>query len=128
MRLVEKIYSNVKEINLDTPIWRYIMIFNKQCGKCGYKYEYEGCANLIAFCPECNKYDFLECEFGYGPVVPCRIYHGSKVVGMVTYNEGHEKRYRIDSDIYNLHKVLENSYLEALHEAKDIFSEIINER
>ena len=73
-------------------------------------------------------YDFLECEFGYGPVVPCRIYHGSKVVGMVTYNEGHEKRYRIDSDIYILHKVLENSYLEALYEAKDIFFEIINER
>ena len=47
---------------------------------------------------------------------------------MVTYNEGHEKRYRIDSDIYNLHKVLENSYLEALYEAKDIFFEIINER
>ena len=73
-------------------------------------------------------YDFLECEFGYGPVVPCRICHGSKVVGMVTYNEGHEKRNRIDSDIYNLHKVLENSYLEALYEAKDIFFEIINER
>lgn len=101
------------------------MVFKKQCGKCTFEYEYEGFANLITFCPNCNNYDFLECEYGYGPVVPCRIYHGNKVVGMVTYNEDSEKRYRIDSDIFNLHKVLEHSYLEALYETRDIFSKLI---
>lgn len=101
------------------------MVFKKKCGKCTFEYEYEGFANLITFCPNCNNYDFLECEYGYGPVVPCRIYHGSKVVGMVTYNEDAEKRYRIDSDKFNLHKVLEHSYLEALYEARDMFAELI---
>ena len=105
-----------------------VYIFSRKCCICGFEYKYEGCSNLISFCPNCNKYDFLECEYGYGPVVPCRIYHGSKVVGMVTYNDDYGTSYRIDSDIFNLHKVLENSYLKALYEAKDIFSEILNDR
>ncbi|MBQ4536898.1 MAG: hypothetical protein II994_04700 [Lachnospiraceae bacterium] len=103
------------------------MSFKKKCGKCTFEYEYEGFANLMTFCPKCNNYDFLECEYGYGPVVPCRICHGSKVIGMVTYSGDSERRYRIDSDIFNLHKVLEHSYLEALYEARDVFSELIKD-
>lgn len=102
------------------------MIFKRRCCKCSFEYEYEGFANLISFCPNCNSYDFMECEYGYGPVVPCRIYHGSKVVGMVTYNEDSENRYRIDSDILGIHKPLCSSYLNALYEAKEIFSKLIN--
>ena len=101
------------------------MIFKKKCGKCEFEYDYEGFANLITFCPKCNSYDFLECEYGYGPVVPCRIYHGNEVIGMVTYSEDAEKRYRVDSDKFNVHKLLERSYLEALDEAVDIFSELV---
>ncbi|MBR5799121.1 MAG: hypothetical protein IKY23_03575 [Lachnospiraceae bacterium] len=100
----------------------------KKCEKCGFEYEYEAFGNLIAFCPNCNEYDYLSCEYGFGPVVPCRIYHGSNVVGMVTYNDDSERSYRLDSDVFDLHKVLEKRYLEALYEAKDIIYELINER
>ena len=102
------------------------MVFKKKCGRCEFEYEYEGFVNLITICPNCNSYDFMECEFGYGPVVPCRIYHGNEVIGMVNYSEGSEKRYRVDSDKYNIHKLLDCSYLEALFEAKDILLELID--
>lgn len=103
------------------------MILKKRCDKCGFEYEYEGFANLIVFCPCCNEYDYLSCEYGFGPVVPCRIYHGNKVVGLVSYNGDSQRSYRIDSDVFNLHNVLEHSYLEALYEARDMLSELINE-
>ena len=91
-------------------------MLKRQCEKCGFEYEFEPFANLITFCPSCNKYDYLSCEYGFGPVVPCRIYHGSKVVGLVSYNDVSERVYRLDSDELNMHKVLENTYLKALEE------------
>lgn len=103
-------------------------MFTRQCKKCLFQYQYEGCANLIAFCPNCNSYDYLECEYGYGPVVPCKIYHGSREIGMVTYDKMDRMKYRIDSDVFNIHKVLENTYLNALYEAKDMVTDLLQER
>lgn len=54
------------------------MKFNRKCNSCGQVYEYDGCANLIIFCPRCKKYDYLECEYGYGPVVPSIIKLGNE--------------------------------------------------
>ena len=82
---------------------------------------------MIAFCPNCNSYDYLECEYGYGPVVPCKIYHGSREIGMVTYDKMDRMKYRIDSDVFNIHKVLENTYLNALYEAKDMVTDLLQE-
>ena len=98
------------------------MNFKRKCKSCDFEYEYEGFANLMTFCPSCNSYDFLECEYGYGPVVPCRIYHGSKEIGMISYDKENRTKYRIDSDALKLHQVLEKTYLEALHEARDILT------
>lgn len=104
------------------------MIVKRCCVKCGFEYEYESFANSIVFCPHCNNYTHLECEYGYGTVVPCKIYYGSREIGMVSYNENPKQRYRIDSDVFNLHKALEHSYLEALYEARDLIFELINEK
>ena len=103
-------------------------MFKRQCNKCSFEYKHEGFANLIVFCPKCNTYDYLECEYGYGPVVHCRICHGNKEVAMITYDKENRNKYRIDSDVFNLHKVLENTYLDALYEAKDIISDLLQER
>ena len=59
-------------------------------------------------------------DVGCGPVVPCRIYHGSKEIGMISYDKENRTKYRIDSDALKLHQVLEKTYLEALHEARDV--------
>lgn len=103
------------------------MVFKKKCTKCLFEYEYETFANIIVFCPNCGNYDFMECEYGYGPVVPCRIYRGNKVMGMVTSDEDPERRYQIHSDVFDIHMPLQSSYLDALYEAKEIFSKLINE-
>ena len=96
------------------------------CAKCGFEYEHEGFANFITFCPSCNNYDHMECEYGFGPVVPCRIYHGSKIIGLVSYDENYKpNNYRLDSDTFDIHKILEKRYLEALNESIDILSELI---
>lgn len=96
------------------------MIFHRNCISCNGEYEYEGFANLIVFCPHCHKYNYLECEYGYGPVVPCLIYLGSEEIGIVTYHNRAETQYQYDSKKFDFHKVLKQSYLEALYEARDI--------
>lgn len=104
-----------------------MVVFKRKCRSCGCEYEYEGDANLITFCPGCGSYDHLECEYGYAAVVPCRVYHGSRIIGTVTYSDDPEKRYRVDSDVYGVHKLLEKEYLEALYEARDMFDELIKQ-
>ncbi|MDF2589982.1 MAG: hypothetical protein K0S41_3823 [Anaerocolumna sp.] len=101
------------------------MIFHRKCKSCNGEYEYEGYANLIVFCPNCYKFDYLECEYGYGPVVPCRIYLGNEEIAMVTYHNGGETKYQYDSTKFCLHKDLKNDYLEALYEARDITAQLL---
>ena len=101
------------------------MNFKRKCKSCNSEYQYEGYANLITFCPNCHKHDFLECEYGYGPVVPCRIYLGSEVIGMVTYFNDGRGPYQLKSKKYHLHVILRQSYLEALLEAKDIIADYL---
>ena len=96
-----------------------IMVVRRKCNHCGMDYEYEQFVNLITFCPYCHQYDYLECEYGYGPVVPCRFYHGNEVIGMVTYYEEDSSIYQLTSQKYNLNEFLGYSYLEALYEARD---------
>ena len=104
-----------------------MIMFKRQCRHCSFEYEYdhEKAANLITFCPNCHSYDHLECEYGFGPVVPCTIYHGSKKIGMVSYDTEDPHKYRIDSDTLCLHKVLEKRYLDALLEATDLISDLL---
>ncbi len=96
------------------------------CKCCGIKYEVEGCANFMTFCPDCNSTNFMECEYGYGPVVPCRIYHGDKVIGIVNNDSKERMKYRIDLDVFNVHKILNNRYLEALEEARDMVIDLLD--
>ena len=60
------------------------------------------------------------CEYGYGPVAPCRIYLGKELIGLVTYDDKDHTRYRFDSMKYNIHRVLENTYMDALEEPAGI--------
>ncbi|MBR4084460.1 MAG: hypothetical protein IKK33_09300 [Lachnospiraceae bacterium] len=46
---------------------------------------------------------------------------------MVSYKDSSQRGYRLESDVFDLHKELERSYLEALYEAKDMIAELIND-
>lgn len=98
------------------------------CKNCATEYEVELCANFMTFCPKCNSYSFMECEYGYGPVVPCRIYHGNNVIGMVNYDMGDRMKYRIDLDGFDVHKILNKRYLEALQEARDTVADLLSSK
>lgn len=102
-------------------------MLKRKCERCGREYEYESHANHIVYCPHCRQYSFLECEYGYGPVVPCFICLGTDVIGTVTYNRRSNSEYRFDSDKYQVHTVLKNRSLKALEEAKDIVTEILSD-
>lgn len=102
------------------------MNITRKCRHCGTEYQYESFANVITFCPNCHKRDQLQCEYGYGPVVPCRIYLGEKIIGTVTYDDRAHTRYRFDAPKYNIHRVLEHTYMEALEEACDIAAGFIS--
>lgn len=92
----------------------------RKCRFCGTEYQYENFPNVITFCPKCRKQDLLMCEYGYGPVAPCRIYLGKELIGLVTYDDKDHTRYRFDSMKYNIHRVLKSTYMDALEEAAGI--------
>lgn len=101
------------------------MSFERKCKNCERVYEYKLGANYIVFCPYCQKADCLECEYGYGPVVPCYVYLGKEEIAMVSYHDRSQRQYRYDSSRFNVHQMLEHTYLEALHEACNITSELL---
>ncbi|MDE6063125.1 MAG: hypothetical protein K2G20_00845, partial [Lachnospiraceae bacterium] len=63
------------------------MIKDLTCIYCDTTFSVETCANFTVICPCCKRSIYLECEYGYGPVTPCRIYLGSEIVGVVASQE-----------------------------------------
>ena len=59
------------------------MNVNEICKFCNKKFEYENSANMIIICPECKKVVEIICDYGYGPILPCNILVGSKIVGTI---------------------------------------------
>ena len=92
----------------------------ERCKYCNQDVEYEISANFIVFCPHCKNYMFLLCEYGFGPVVPCRILLGKEEIATVTCDDSADNIYRYDSDKFQIHKNLNKTYYNALLEAKDI--------
>ena len=84
-----------------------------KCKHCNHEIQYSPCANFILICPNClNAY--LDCEYGYGPVVPCRIFLGEKEIGVI---ETRGYLYLLKTQYSDEIIELENKYLEALEEA-----------
>ena len=88
-----------------------------KCKECDHEIKYTPRVNFIVFCPNCLKYSFLECEYGYGPVVPCSIFIGEKEIGTVS-QKGYS--YTLQTQYSDELIKLENQYLEALEEAIEI--------
>lgn len=63
------------------------------CIYCDTAFSIEACANFSVICPCCKRSIYLECEYGYGPVTPCRIYPGGEIAGVV---ESQKAKYRLN--------------------------------
>ncbi|MBO4998582.1 MAG: hypothetical protein J6D02_11335 [Lachnospira sp.] len=96
------------------------------CRFCGEQFEHQRAANFIVFCPNCKKRTYLECEYGFGPIVPCSIFVGVMKVGEITYADT-RLQYRLDSDVFQIHRVLHHGYknLEAYEEAIGIIDDYV---
>ncbi|MDL2235683.1 GNAT family N-acetyltransferase [Christensenellaceae bacterium OttesenSCG-928-L17] len=95
-----------------------------KCKECGCRIDYTPHANFILFCPACRQHAYLECEYGYGPVVPCRIFLGEEEIGLVTKEEAHHCL----QTIYHSEKTkLTSTYLEALEEAIAIVTDLLKQ-
>ena len=96
------------------------------CDKCGYAYEAKCTApNIIYFCPKCFNYVGCECEYGFGPIVPCSILLGGKQIAEIVYNDSNG--YRLISSELGIDKDLIKGYeqLGAYDETVEIIAEQI---
>ena len=96
------------------------------CDKCGYAYEAKCTApNIIYLCPICLNYVGCECEYGFGPIVPCSILLGGKQIAEIVYNDSNG--YRLISSELGIDKDLIKGYeqLGAYDETVEIVAEQI---
>ena len=92
------------------------MIAHRRCRHCGQEYSYEDdSANIMTFCPHCHRYDHLECEYGYGGIVPCQVLLGDQPLAVIRKSGEH---YRLDSLQLNIHEDLYHTGIKALEEAE----------
>ena len=52
------------------------MLREIKCKYCDAKFSVQDSANFSVICSHCKRLSHLECEYGFGPVTPCRIYLG----------------------------------------------------
>lgn len=91
------------------------MLKNLECIYCNAKFSVEIYANFSVICPCCKRSIYLECEYGFGPVTPCQIYLGEKIVGIV---ESKASGYCLSMDTKKIN--LDKTYLDAISEAEEV--------
>lgn len=98
---------------------------NIVCRKCNRNYNISQSANFIVICSKCFETVHSECEYGFGPVVPCQIYVGNEKIAEIDAN------YQLNSDVLNIHMKLQKGYknLEVYEEAVDfVFANLKGEK
>lgn len=89
------------------------------CKHCGWQQPYRPAgANFILLCPICRAVLHLECEYGYGPVTPCRIYYRGQAMGIVTADG--QRGYWLESPLLDAPRRLEGKSLAALEQAAEL--------
>ena len=51
-----------------------------KCIRCNTEFEHENSGNMIIFCPVCRKCAGSISDYGFGPIVPCYIYLGDRII------------------------------------------------
>ena len=95
----------------------------RSCHKCKEEYEYNGYPNIMIFCPKCGHFDYMCCDFVFGPSEPCHICQGTELLGKVVTKDGSSF---LVSEKFNIDRKLEAPYNEALMEAGRIIDGRIN--
>lgn len=93
-----------------------LLVMERTCKFCGKIFKHGVSGNMIIFCPNCRKSAGSISDYGFGPIVPCDIYLGEKVIGNIS--EG----YILQSKLFNLNMRLNGEYknLAVYQEAEEI--------
>lgn len=95
-----------------------------KCIRCNREFEHANTGNMIIYCPYCKKSTGSVSDYGFGPIVPCDIYLGDKVIAsMPTMNELVSKEFGIKMTLSGKY---EN--LEIYREAEMIIDEIMRSK
>ena len=99
---------------------------NCKCIKCNAEYKVPVTApGLMFFCPECHSSNGSVSDYGFGPIAPCDIYEGERLIGTILKEQD---VYRLKSDVFGLDENLTQGYknLAVYHEAEAIIYDCIN--
>lgn len=90
-----------------------------KCNNCNKNFEHGVSGNMILFCPYCRKCAGSISDYGFGPIVPCDVYLGDKIIAsMPTMNEFISKE-------FGIRRTLLGKYadLDVYHEVEEIIAE-----
>lgn len=94
----------------------------RKCNNCNKDFKHGISANMIIYCPYCKKCAGSISDYGFGPIVPCDIYLGDKIIASIpSMNE-------LVSIEFGIKKALCGKYanLEIYHESEKIIDELLN--
>ena len=89
---------------------------DRKCNYCAKDFSHGISENMIIYCPYCKKCTGSISDYGFGPIVPCDVYLGDKIIAsMPSMNE-------LVSVEFGIKKVLSGTYanLEIYQEAEKI--------
>lgn len=90
----------------------------RKCKYCNKVFEHGVSANMIIFCPNCKKSTGSISDYGFGPIVPCDIYVGEKIIASIP------TMHKLQSTYLDLDRELSGKYadLQIYHEAEAIIA------
>lgn len=93
----------------------------EKCKCCSREFEHGNSGNMIIFCPYCKKSAGAVSDYGFGPIVPCDIYLGDKIIARITSMDS------LVSEEFGIQRTLSGEYsdLKIYQEATEIIGEIL---
>lgn len=91
----------------------------RRCRNCNKDFEHGISGNMILFCPYCRKCAGSISDYGFGPITPCDVYLGNRIIAsMPTMHE-------LISKEFGIRRTLHGRYtdLEVYHEVEEIITE-----
>ncbi len=83
----------------------------RKCNNCNKEFEHGISGNMIIFCPYCKKCTGSISDYGFGPIVPCDIYLGDKIIAsMPSMTELISKEFGLRRTLYGKYANLEVYY------------------
>ena len=53
---------------------------DRKCNNCNKDFKHGISGNMIIYCPYCKKCTGSISDYGFGPIVPCDVYLGDKII------------------------------------------------